>query len=71
MSTQRRWTIVPRTLAGSVGLLLAGLVLLAYNIWQLADATELAILPVIAIVLAVVVIGSGIAGLVSARRVRQ
>lgn len=67
MRSERRWTLVPQSTAGCVLLLLLGIALTIYNIWQLARADEIAILPVIATILGVVIIGTAIAGLASPR----
>ncbi|MFC4857247.1 hypothetical protein [Actinophytocola glycyrrhizae] len=67
MPNQRRWSFVPRTQGGCVLLLLVGILAVAYNSWQMAEANDVAVLPVIAVVLGVVVIATAVAGLVSPR----
>ncbi|TDV35926.1 hypothetical protein [Actinophytocola oryzae] len=64
MNGENRWHFVPRT-AGSCWLsLLAGVLCLGYAVWQMADAGEAAILPVIAAVASVMLIAVAVAGLV-------
>ena len=67
MRSQRRWTFVPQSTAACVLLLVVGIALVTYNLWQMAEAGEAAILPVIAVVLGVVTVVASAAGLVSPR----
>jgi hypothetical protein len=63
-----RWQVIPSTKPVSALLLLAGVLAVAINTLQLARADDVAILPVVAIVLGVVVIVIALVGLFSKRR---
>jgi hypothetical protein len=67
MRTQRRWSFVPRTQRGCFLYLLAGIVITAFNGWQIAQDGEVAVLPMVAVVLGVAVVAIAVAGLVSPR----
>jgi hypothetical protein len=67
MRNGRRWTFVPRTQGGCALYLLLGLLVVGYNGWQLTKADELAVLPLIAVLLGLAVVVIAIAGLVSPR----
>jgi hypothetical protein len=67
MRSRRPWTFVPRTQLGCTLYLLVGVVVLAYSGWQLERAGDMAVLPLISVVLGLLIIGVAVAGLVSPR----
>lgn len=67
MSTERRWRWIPRTQAQCALFLLVGIILVGSTVYQMADAGEVAILPIIATVLGAIVIVLATAGLLSPR----
>lgn len=67
MPAQRRWSLIPRTTASCALFVVAGIVLVAYDILQMADAGEVAVLPTIALVLGLAVLVVGVVGLVAPR----
>jgi hypothetical protein len=64
MSGETRWTVVPRTTGACAIALLAGVLLLGSVIWQMADAGEVAILPMVAAVAAAALVVVAVVGLV-------
>jgi hypothetical protein len=64
MSTETRWTVVPRSTASCVLALVAGVLLLGSVIWQMADAGGVAVLPLVAAVAAFALIVVAVVGLV-------
>lgn len=64
MPDRRRWSLVPRTVSSCSLFILAGVVLVAYNILQMADDGQVAVLPVIALALGIAVGVVGVVGLI-------
>ena len=64
MSGETRWTVVPRTAGACAIALFAGVVLLGSVIWQMADAGEVAVFPMIAAVAAAALVVVALVGLV-------
>ncbi|MET1073236.1 MAG: hypothetical protein ABWY11_11375 [Umezawaea sp.] len=65
MHSENRWHVVPTSARNCWIFLVLGLVLVVSTSWRIADAGELAVLPLISLVLAVALVGLAIAGLVA------
>jgi hypothetical protein len=71
MRTQRRWSFVPKSRVGCALLLLFGVIFVIYNVRQMVVANDIAILPAIALVLGLVIIATGLVGLLAPRLRRR
>jgi hypothetical protein len=63
MGDGTRWRLVPSGVGRSLLLLLAGAVAAGSSIWQMADAGEVAVLPLLAAVLGAAVVVVSVIGL--------